>query len=106
MAEKTSLLGGEDLTRNDIIVLVAPKKEIRDMLVEVNKITGANPDISFIVLNKATLDDMSFTRYVHNVISQVRVARLKGLLLCAKEDLNEQIREDLEMFADLIKEVG
>ena len=48
MAEKTSLLGGEDLTRNDIIVLVAPKKEIRDMLVEVNRITGANPDISFI----------------------------------------------------------
>ena len=106
-ANKRMLPGREDLAlaKNDIIMLVVPKRDIIDKLIEINKLVKTNPKVSVMMLNKATLDDISFTKYVHNVISQVRIAGLKGFFLCTKEDLNEQLKEDLEMFADLIKEV-
>jgi len=90
----------EDLKKNNIILLIIPKKDITKKLSDVNKLV--NPKISVMLLNKANLDDMGFCKYCHNVISQVRLAKLKGLFLCVKEDLNEQLIEDLKMFVDKI----
>jgi hypothetical protein len=95
----------EDLMKNDIVILIVQKNDITNKLVEANKLTKTDPKVSVMMLRKATLDDISFIKYVHNVISQVRLAGLKGLFLCLKEDLNEQLMEDLKMFVDELKEV-
>lgn len=95
----------EDLVKNDIIILIVPKKDVSDKLVEVNQLAKTNSKVSVMVLNKANLDNMGFCKYCHNVISQVRIAGLKGIFICVKEDFNQQIIEDLKMFADKVKEV-
>jgi len=95
----------EDLMKNDIVILIVQKNDIINKLVEANKLTKTDPKVSVMMLRKATLDDTDFVRYVHNVISQVRLAGLKGLFLCLKEDLNEEVKEDLKMFVDKVKEV-
>lgn len=95
----------EDLVKNDIVILIVQKNDIIHKLVEVNKLTKTDPKVSVMMLRKATLDDINFVKYVHNVISQVRLAGLKGLFLCLKEDLNEEVKEDLKMFVDKLKEV-
>jgi len=96
----------KDLDKNDILIVIVPKKEVIGKLTELNKLAKKDSKVSIMVLNKYAMEDMNFVKYVHNIVSQVRLSGMKGLFLCAKEDLNEKTMDDLKMFADKFREVG
>ena len=107
-----------ELRGAEVLLVVAPKKVLAENLGELSKLVGGKQRVSMVrlvggkqrgsmvLLNRANLDEMSFARYCHNVICQIRVAGLKGLILCAEEDLDKKLKEDFKMFADGVMEVN
>ena len=95
-----------ELSGVEILLVVAPKKALTANLGKLNKLFMGKKGVYIVLLNRANLDKMSFARYGHNVICQIRVAKLKGLLLCADEDLDKKLKEDFKMFADGVMEVN
>lgn len=95
----------EDFKKFNFIILVVPKRDITKKLLEANKLAKTHPRTAVMLLHRDHLDDMDFCKYCHLVISQVRLSGSKGIFMCAREDLNEELKDDLKMFVDLVKEV-
>jgi len=95
----------EDLIKNNTIVLIISKKDITEKIEEINKVSNSNDvKVSIIIPSKATISDKNFVNFVHNIILQVRLADTKCLFLLTKEDLSEETKENLTMFADKLIE--
>lgn len=90
--------------KKDCIVVLVPKSKICDNASEYARLLSKTPKLTLTVLNRGELDDMRFSLYVNNLLAQAKTLKRKCLLICAREDVNQKMVDELRLFADRVEE--
>jgi len=98
-------MGLEDtITKNGVTIIVVPTARIPDTLANL-KITLKGKKITIKSLKKGRMNKLKFSHSINNLIFQIRASGFRVALLIAKEDLDKNLKADLSLLADEIREI-